>query len=69
MKKTVVSPMAGSGAPLRLITWYFDIMFSVHFDCIKLLIRDTKNAPLIYTNTALYRHYVFRRQLRHTQGP
>ena len=26
------------------------------------------NTPLIYTNTILYRSYMFRRHLRHPQG-
>jgi hypothetical protein len=69
MKKTAVSQMAENGAPLRLITWYFDIMFSVYVECIKSHIRDTKKCAFCITNTVLYRYYVFRRHLRYTQGP
>jgi len=69
VKKTVASPMAENGASLRFITWYFDIMFSVHVECIKSHIRDTNKCAFCITNTVLYRYYVFRRHLRHARGP
>jgi len=61
--------MAENGAPLRLITWYFDIMISVHIECIKSHFRDTKECAFCITNTVLYRYYMFRRHLRHSRGP
>jgi hypothetical protein len=61
--------MAEIGAPLRLITWCFDIMFSVHVECIKSYILETYKCAFRITITVLYRYYVFRRHLRHTRGP
>ena len=69
MKNTVVSPMAENGAPLRLVAWYFDIMFSAHIKCIKSHIRDTNKCAFCIINTVLYRYYMFRLLLFHIRGP
>jgi hypothetical protein len=36
---------------------YFDIIYSVHIDCIKLFIRDTNKCTLMFTNSILHRSF------------
>jgi len=55
MKNTVVTAMAENGAPLRIITWYFYIMFSAHVHCFKSHNRDTNKCAFCILKTTLYR--------------
>jgi hypothetical protein len=47
MKKTVVSTMAENGAPLKLITWYFELFFLRILNVLNPTIVIPKNAPFV----------------------